>query len=306
MVQKSSQRKVITIGTRGSRLALAQTQGVLRWLKKAFPFQQLAIKIIKTKGDKLLDSPLSKIGAKGLFVKELEQALLGREIDLAVHSLKDLPMEIPDGLTIGAITERLEAGDVLVTRSQKPVTRIKRIGTSSLRRKAQLLHWRPDFEIVDLRGNLDTRIRKLQEAVVDAIVVAAVGLKRLKVGNCEIIPLGWMLPAPGQGALAIECRKNDGEILGMLKKLNHRPTELAVTAERALLMELGGGCQVPIGAYAKIMGNKLQLEGVVADLDGKRTIRAKITGDKNYPTLIGRRLAKILIKKGADKILSII
>ena len=306
----------IIIGTRGSRLALAQSQGVLQELSGLFPEAKFELKVIKTRGDMMIGKPLSKIGGKGLFVKEIEQAMLRGEIDLAVHSLKDLPTEMPKKLTLGAITKREDPRDVLVTSHQSLVTRVKKIGTSSLRRKAQLLAKWPEIEVVDLRGNLDTRIRKLREGIVDAIVVAAAGLKRLKleIGNwtvpagrqeLEIRSLGWMLPAPGQGALVIECRKDDSETLSMLKRLNHRPTELAVTAERALLYHLGGGCLVPIGAYARVKKDKLELEGLVAGLDGREVVRTRLIGDKSHPQELGSRVAEKLKKLGAMRLLMI-
>ncbi|MBI5700494.1 hydroxymethylbilane synthase [Candidatus Saganbacteria bacterium] len=301
--------KKISIGTRGSRLAIAQSSIVADELSKKFKYIKFELKIIKTKGDMILNVPLSKIGGKGLFVKEIEQALLKHKIDLAVHSLKDLPTDTPKKLMIAAVTKREDPRDVIISRGTGQGARIKKIGTSSLRRKAQLLAKWPDLDVVDIRGNLDTRIRKMDELGLDAIVVAYAGIKRLKleVGSWKFriakIPFSWMLPASGQGAVAIECRSDDEETIGLLKKLNHPLTEITTRAERALLFALGGGCQVPIGAFAVVRGNKIILDGVVAKTDGKKVIRAKLSGPKNDPEKIGTRLAAKLIKMGANKIL---
>ncbi|MBI5399664.1 hydroxymethylbilane synthase [Candidatus Saganbacteria bacterium] len=324
MAKKFPQK--IVIGSRGSRLALTQTLSVVADLEKRFPNYAFKVKIIKTKGDKIVDAPLTKINDKGFFTKELEAALLRRKIDFAVHSIKDLPVGQPPGLVIGAITKREEARDVLLKRTKIKLGQGAKVGTSSLRRQAQLKAWHSDWQITDLRGNLDTRLRKLREGMYDAIVVAMAGLNRLKleIRNCPPeapacrtgrdaplaqklditkIPFSLMLPAPGQGALAIECRQSDNRALAMLKTLNHWPTELAVTAERALLFYLGGGCQVPIGALAKIRGKKMKLKGIVADISGRRAIRGALADDKDQPDKLGQRLAKKLIKLGAKGIL---
>ncbi len=268
----------------------------------------------------MIGKPLALIGGKGLFVKEIEQAMLRGEIDLAVHSLKDLPTEMPKRLVIGAIPKREDPQDVLIVTSRESrVASRMRIGTSSLRRKAQLLAKWPGVEVVDLRGNLDTRIRKLKEENMDAIVVAMAGVNRLSAGggsafggkvesrtlNVEIRKLNWMIPAPGQGSLAIECRKDDTAILAMLAKLNHRPTQLAVTAERALLFHLGGGCLVPIGARAVIRGRKMKLEGIVAEINGRKVVRGVGYGVCGEPETIGKKLAKRLLKMGAARILAL-
>jgi hydroxymethylbilane synthase len=219
-----------------------------------------------------------------------------------VHSLKDLPTEFPKGLKIGAVTEREDPHDILVTRSPLPVTSILRVGTSSLRRKSQLLAKWPRLQIVALRGNLDTRLGKLNDGKLDAIVVAAAGLNRLKI-EIRRTPLNWMLPAPGQGAVAIEVRAGDRNVARLVAALNHPATERATTAERSLLTALGGGCLVPIGALAREKGKTLVLEGIVASEDGCRSVRAKLSGDKRYPARLGRQLAAILIKMGAKEIL---
>lgn len=300
--------KKIVIGTRGSRLAIAQSNEIKAQLSKKFKNIEFELKIIKTKGDMILNAPLSKIGGKGLFVKEIEQALLRKKIDLAVHSLKDLPTDTPKKLMIAATTKREDPRDVVIGKGigKKRI----RIGTSSLRRKAQLLAKWPNLEVVEIRGNLDTRIRKMEEIGLDAIVVARAGINRLGLGTGDRglritkLPFSWMLPAPGQGTIAIECRRDDEETIAMLKKLNHPLTEITTRAERALLFALGGGCQVPIGAFAVVKGNNIILDGVVAKTDGKKVIRAKLSGPKNDPEKIGARLAAKLVKMGAREILN--
>ena len=298
-------RTKIIIGSRGSKLALTQSQDVLHGLAKNCPEIKFDLKIIKTRGDKLQDVALAKIGSKGFFTKELEEALLAKEIDVAVHSLKDLPVESPQGLAIGAITKRVDARDILA-RNKSKLEPGDTIGTSSLRRQAQLRAWGKDFRIADLRGNLDTRLRKLKEGQFAAIVIALAGLKRLQIETAyEILPIEMMMPAPGQGALAVQVRAGDDFVVDIVSKLNDQATALAVIAERALLLSLGGGCQVPVGAYATINENILALKGLVISLDGKKKVAGEIREalTKRSAESIGQALAKNLLARGAGEIL---
>jgi len=299
----------LIIGTRGSELALWQTNFVRDLLKKHFPDLEIEIKIIKTKGDKILDVPLAKIGDKGLFTKELENQLLENQIDIAVHSLKDLETEIDERLTIGAITKRHNVNDVLIART-KNLTLGKlnvnaKIGTGSLRRKAQLLHFNPNFQIFDLRGNVPTRIQKFLESDWDAIILARAGVERLGLQKhiSSIIPKSLILPAVGQGALAVECRKDDKDILRLLSKINHRKTEIETRAERSFLRTLEGGCQVPIACFARIEKNVLTIEGKILSLDGSLCFHHKISGSLKNPEKIGEKLANQLLKAGAKEII---
>ncbi len=253
-------KKTITIGTRKSLLALWQSNYIKSCLEKEYPDCEVRLQKIVTKGDKILDVPLSKIGGKGLFTKEIETALLDGEVDLAVHSLKDMPTKLPDGLCLTAITERAVVGDAFVsnkynTFAEMPAGAV--LGTSSLRRKAQLLAKRPDLDIRDLRGNVDTRLHKLDEGQYDAIILAAAGLTRLGYGDRikETLPCDFCIPAVGQGALAIECRTDNTEVRAMLEFLNHPATKSCTDAERAFLGLVEGGCQVPIGVHADVMEN---------------------------------------------------
>jgi hydroxymethylbilane synthase len=251
---------------------------------------------------------LAKVGGKGLFVKEIEEALLRKDIDLAVHSMKDLPAELPTGLTIICIPEREDPRDALLTRDGKNLDALPlgaRVGTSSLRRQSQLLHVRPDLQIEMLRGNVDTRLRKLQENQFDAIVLAASGLRRLgwDAHITECLPLNVSLPAIGQGALGIEGREDDGFVRDLVAKLEHQPTRVTVTAERALLKRLDGGCQVPIAGHAVLQGECLTLEGLVASLDGKRYVRCSLDGSTSEAEVIGTKVAEELLDRGAQPIL---
>ncbi len=248
------------------------------------------------------------MGGKGLFTKELEEALLDRRIDLAVHSLKDLPTGLPKGLCIGAVLEREDVRDALISKGNRlleQLPRNARIGTSSLRRQAQLLHYCPSFQLVSLRGNLDTRIRKLETEGFDAIIVAAAGVHRLGFSQqiTQYLPLEVSLPAVGQGALAIEIREDDLELKSYLAKLEHPPTRQAVVAERALLHRLEGGCQVPLGAYASVSGDRLSLQGMVSKVDGSLLLRDRVEGEINQAEALGVQLAENLIKQGANDIL---
>lgn len=301
-------RSTLVIGTRGSQLAIWQAEWVQAQLKQMAPDLSVVLKRIQTSGDKIQDVPLAKVGGKGLFVKEIEEALLRKDIDLAVHSMKDLPAELPTGLTIICIPEREDPRDALLTRDGKNLDALPlgaRVGTSSLRRQSQLLHVRPDLQIEMLRGNVDTRLRKLQENEFDAIVLAASGLRRLgwDAHITECLPLNVSLPAIGQGALGIEGREDDGFVRDLVAKLEHQPTRVTVTAERALLRRLEGGCQVPIAGHAVLQGESLTLEGLVASLDGKRYVRYSLDGSMSKAESIGTKVAEELLDRGAQPIL---
>ena len=299
--------KKIRIGTRYSLLAMWQAEWVKNQLTKFYPHLQFELVSMKTKGDKILDVPLSKIGDKGLFTKELEQGLLSDELDMAVHSLKDMPTQLPMGLTISTFCEREEPRDVFLSKNgvsldDLPIGSI--IGTSSLRRKSQLKHYRPDFIFVDLRGNLQTRWMKLTESNMAGIVLAAAGVKRLGWEDriTQILPENMMLPAVGQGSIAIEIVEQRTDIQELLAPLNHLATEQAVRAERALMRKLEGGCQVPIGAFAQVVRGEITLHGMVASLDGVRLIRAEATGTD--PEAVGVEVAEQLVELGALTILA--
>ena len=301
-------RSTLVIGTRGSQLALWQAEWVQGQLKNLAPDLSVVLKRIQTSGDKIQDVPLAKVGGKGLFVKEIEEALLRKDIDLAVHSMKDLPAVLPNGLTIICIPEREDPRDALLTRDGKNLDALPlgaQVGTSSLRRQAQLLHARTDLQIEMLRGNVDTRLRKLQENQFDAIVLAASGLKRLgwETHISECLPLDVSLPAIGQGALGIEGREDDGFVRDLVARLEHYPTRITVMAERALLKRLEGGCQVPIAGHAVLQGENLTLDGLVASLDGKRYVRCSLSGSLSEAESIGTHVAEELLGRGAQPIL---
>jgi len=301
-------KKILNIGTRASKLALWQANWVKSALIQAYPQQNIELVTIKTKGDKILDVPLAKVGGKGLFVKEIEQALLDGRIDIAVHSMKDMPSEIPAGLCIGAIPTREDSADVLISKNGLHLSELKHggvIGTSSLRRGAQIRHMRPDIIIVPLRGNVETRLKKLQTENMDAVVLAAAGVKRLNLEHriTEYLDPDIMLPAVGQGALSIEIRQNDPDIQSIIKTLDDPPTRAIVTGERAFLNYLGGSCQVPIAGHGEINRNTFNLTGLVADLDGSRILKATLSGSTDSTETIGIRLAQQLLDQGADKIL---
>jgi hydroxymethylbilane synthase len=294
---------MITIGSRGSQLALWQA----RWVESQLTAlgATCCIEIIRTTGDKVTDVPLAKVGGKGLFTKEIEDALLAGSVDLAVHSLKDMPTELPEGLALQAVPEREDVRDALVGRKLTGLPAGARVGTSSLRRSAQLRYLRPDLVIENIRGNLDTRLRKLDEGQFDAIVLAAAGLRRLGWADriAELLPEDVCCPAVGQGALAIETRDDEGVAALMCRKLNHKSTRLAVTAERALLGSLGGGCQVPIGAHATVADGRLRLRAVVAAPDGSNLIAAVREGASDDAAAIGSGLGQELLANGAREIL---
>jgi len=301
-------KNLLRIGTRGSQLALWQAKWVQKAIEQQWPETATELIIIKTTGDKITDVPLAKVGGKGLFVKEIEEALMDGRIDLAVHSMKDMPAQLPHGLCIGAVPERENPLDALITRKNIPLDMLPggaRVGTSSLRRSSQLLHQRPDLNIEPLRGNLDTRLKKLTSGSLDAIVLATAGLKRLGLDHLitSVLAPETMLPAVGQGALCIESRTNDGPTSQVVTGLDHAATHLAVMAERAFLHRLEGGCQVPIAGFATIENEQLELTGLVAELDGNRLIKAAVSGPCDRAASLGNKLAETLLARGADAIL---
>jgi hydroxymethylbilane synthase len=302
--------RTLTLGTRTSQLARWQTDHVIRQLRATWPDLDCQIKPFTTSGDRILDTPLPEIGGKGLFTEELESALSAGEIDLAVHSLKDLPIDDASGLTIGAILSREDARDVLISREGWTLTALPpaaRVGTSSLRRAAQLLTARPDLTLLPLRGNVDTRIRKAMSGDYDAIVLAAAGVLRLGLGEyiSEYLPFDVMLPAPGQGALAVQCRADDSATRALLAPIDHAPTRAAVTAERAFLNALGGGCSAPVAAYAQSaishQPSAITLTGLVATRDGRRIIH--VSGGGTNPLALGAELAQRALVQGAGELL---
>jgi hydroxymethylbilane synthase len=299
---------ILRIGTRGSKLALAQAQWVRNRISAEYPDLEVELVTVRTKGDRVRDRPLSTIGGKGLFVKEIEEALQRKEIDIAVHSLKDVPAELPDNLHIGAIPAREDPRDVLISKNNASLGELpegSRIGTSSLRRAAQLLHHRPDLEIIPVRGNLDTRIRKLHSLDMHAIIVAAAGLKRMGVTGkiTQVLPADIMLPAIGQGALGLELRLDDQRTGTMLRFLDHYPTRAAVEAERAFLKELKGGCQLPVAAFGRLTDGTLYLDGMVADAAGKKVVRDRVSGPPGEANTLGTTLAYRVLEAGARGIL---
>jgi hydroxymethylbilane synthase len=294
---------MLTVGSRGSQLALWQA----RWIQTRLEIFGLEcrLEIIRTTGDKITGVPLSKIGTKGLFTKEIEEALLDGTIDLAVHSLKDMPTDLPEGLMLAAIPEREDPRDALVGAQLSELAQGARVGTSSLRRAAQLRSIRPDLEIENIRGNVDTRLRKLDEKQYDAIVLASAGLRRLgwDYRITELLDPAVMCPAVGQGALAVETRDDGGQAQEICKRLDHLESRIAVTAERAVLAALGGGCQVPIGAYATVEHDRIQLQAVIVSPDGKEVIGLKASGAAADAAAIGRALGNQLLAEGGRQIL---
>ena len=295
---------LLRLGTRKSKLALWQANFVKEKL------EALGCKVelvpITTTGDKILDAPLAKIGGKGLFVKEIENALLAGEIDLAVHSLKDVPMIIPEGLTLSAITEREEPYDVLISRNGKKLEELPSgavVGTSSLRRQVQIKRRRGDLRVEILRGNVDTRLRKLKEGLYDAIVLAYAGVKRMGFSGEISQILEDFIPAVGQGSLAIETRAEDERVINFVKVLNHEESWLSAVCERAFLRELQGGCQVPIGAYAWMEGDRIRIKGFISDLEGERFLEGYEEGSLQEAEEMGKRLAQRLLREGGEEIL---
>jgi len=298
----------IRIGTRGSKLALTQSE----WIKEQLETHHLGLRVdlikIKTTGDKILDTPLSKIGGKGLFVKEIEEALLERRVDVAVHSMKDVPAELPGDLMLSTFPPRENPSDALIARKGCTLEQLPkgaRVGTSSLRRGAQLLHFRPDLKLVSLRGNVDTRLNKLKSGDLEAIILATAGLNRLGLSGVitQAIPFHQLLPAVGQGVLGLEVRRDDDETIALLDFLDHTDTRTAVTAERAFLKTLEGGCQVPIAGFARMKGETLSFEGLVAELDGSRIYRQTVTGRRDEAKAIGIEAAQALLASGGGDVL---
>jgi hydroxymethylbilane synthase len=301
-------KTIVRIGTRGSDLALWQTEWVVERLRALHPDVDYRITEIRTTGDRVRDRPLFQAGSVGLFVKELEAALLDGEVDLAVHSLKDMPSRVTPGLAIGAVPEREDPRDALVSRWGHTVDALPQgaqVGTSSRRRAAQLLALRPDLEILDIRGNVDTRLRKAEADPYDAIVLAVAGLKRLGKGDriTEILPPEVMLPPAGQGALAVEVRADDERTRALVAPVDHRETRRAVTAERAFMARLGGGCHVPIGAFAVVDQETLWFRGLVSSVDGQTMLRGGCRGPLTRPEDLGAALAEDLLAKGAEELL---
>jgi hydroxymethylbilane synthase len=325
LMKNRAKNNKITIGTRGSKLALWQAEWVKSELQKLYPDLVIEVNKIKTTGDKILDVPLAKIGGKGLFVKEIEEALLKHDADIAVHSMKDVPTEFPEHLHLPVICKREDPRDAFLSRIQKSKFQIPKLkalprgailGTSSLRRSCQLLNIRPDIKIKQLRGNLDTRVRKLDEGQFEAIIVAAAGVKRLRLQKriTEILPVDVSLPAIGQGAIGIECRMDDEFINNLIAPLNHPETSVCVKAERAFLKRLEGGCQVPIAAHAtvklknknskfEIRNSKLLLDGLVGSISGDRIIKGHIEGSTDEAESLGIQLAEDVLSRGAKEIL---
>ena len=296
--------KHLRIGTRKSKLALWQANYVKERLESRGYSVELVL--ITTTGDKILDAPLAKIGGKGLFVKEIEEALLRGDIDLAVHSLKDVPMVLPEGLILGAITEREEPFDVLISRDGRRLQELPegaKVGTSSLRRQVQIKRKRPDLRVETLRGNVDTRLRKLEEGLYDAIVLAYAGVKRMGFEERVSQVLEDFIPAVGQGSLAIEIRQEDQRVYEAIAFLDHRESRIRAECERAFLRELQGGCQVPIGAYAWLEGEKLKLKAFISDLEGRRFLEGVEEGDLHQAEQIGKKLARRLLEEGGKAIL---
>ena len=314
-------KKKLIVGTRSSQLALWQADFVIGELRKRYPDLAIEKRLMTTKGDKILNAPLAKIGGKGLFTKELETAMLAGEIDIAVHSLKDMPVVVPEGLVITAVTERADAGDALVSQrygSFGALPEGAKVGTSSLRRRAQLLHARPDLQIVDLRGNVNTRLRKLEEENFDGIILACAGLKRLGFGGRirQVLPQSLCLPAVGQGALAIESRIDDRETRELLSFLDDGITRACTAAERGFLATVEGGCQVPVGVYAQPVDNAdiledahtgkaeaSRVEAVIASLDGRKLFRDSVEGAADEAENLGISLANKLLDMGGREIL---
>ena len=299
----------VIIGTRGSDLALWQAEFVRKSLQTEFPDVEFETKIIRTTGDDVLDVSLSKIGDKGLFTRQIEAQLLSRDIDLAVHSLKDLQTEQPEGLVIGAVCKRERPNDVLISRDDKSLDELPhgaKVATGSLRRRSQLLAYRPDLQIVEIRGNVPTRFRKFDESDLDAMILAYAGVERLGLGDrvSQLIPTDVLIPAVGQGAVAIEIREGDGDMAAVVSRLDDITTRKCITAERAFLQRLEGGCQVPIGGYGTLEDEVLTLNGFVGALDGKKVFRETRQAPADEPAQLGLGLAEELIAAGADAVLS--
>jgi hydroxymethylbilane synthase len=302
-------KQTLRIGSRGSKLALWQAGFIESLISSKFPDLKTEKHIIKTTGDRELDSPLSVIGGKGVFVKEIEESLLKHKIDIAVHSLKDLPTVQPDGLKIGAVSKRHDPRDAVVSNGSLKLAQLKegsRVGTGSLRRQAQILHHFPDLKIAPIRGNVDTRIRKLKSGGFDAIVLAVAGLERLDLAGelTEICPIDFLIPAPGQGILAVECREKDDDSNEILSEINHIGTGIAASAERSFLLRIGGDCNLPAGCYASIKEESLSLLGFLASPDGADLVRKEIQGLLGDHKSLGIELAENILSDGGNKIIS--
>ncbi len=310
LMRRLTLAELIRIGTRKSKLALAQTGWIAARLKELWPGLEVELVKITTRGDKILDVPLAKVGGKGLFVKEIEQALLENKVDIAVHSLKDVPSEVPEGLEVTVFPEREDPRDAVISADGRALSELpenSRVGTSSLRRMAQIRANWPHLNVVSLRGNLDTRLNKLDSGQFDCILLAAAGLNRLGLSGriTGFLEPDRMLPAIGQGALGIELRSDDEQTKKILAPLHHEPTSLCVRAERALLIRLEGGCQVPIGGYCTMDDSGiLTLRGLVADEQGKRVIKITRKGDASHPETLGRNLGTELLDAGGREILN--
>ena len=306
--EQPKKTEALRIGTRGSALAIWQAEHVASRIAELEGAPPVELVRIRTEGDRVQDVALSKLPGKAFFTRELEQAILDGRVDLAVHSLKDLETRMPPGLEIGAVLERGDPGDVLVARSGIRLSSLPEravIGTSSLRRRAFMLRWRPDLDVQDLRGNVPTRIRKLDDGGYDAIVLAAAGIQRLGLEDrvTDELPDSVLLPAVAQGAIAVQVREGDERVGRCIRPLDHAATRAATTAERALLRRVEGGCQVPLGAHAKVIGDELQLSAAVADLDGSRSVAGERVGSLQDPAAAGDALAEDLLDRGAAEIL---
>lgn len=307
--KKRKMKQAFRIGTRGSKLALWQADYIKNHLLDKFPELKIEIEIIKTTGDTLLNSPLSEIGGKGVFVKEIEEALMSGEIDIAVHSMKDVPTVLPEGLQIGAVVSRHDPRDAFISKNGdllKELPADARVGTGSLRRASQLLHHLPEIKIIPIRGNVDTRLRKLKDAdECDAIVLAVAGLQRMGLADeiTEIIPTDIMLPSPGQGIIAIESRSIDKNTSEIIMEINHVETEILAISERAFLFRLGGDCNVPVGCNAVLDENILEVTGVISSLDGKKIIRKNLRGPSSDARKLGEKLADMVLEDGGCEIL---
>lgn len=297
------------MGSRGSALALRQTGSVLGELSRRFPDRRFRLEQVRTEGDRRPGASLAAIGGQGVFVKELEAALAARQVDLAVHSLKDVPAELGRGLVLAAVGERGDVRDALVSRGRRPLAELpagSRVGTGSLRRAVQVRALRPDLEVVDLRGNVDTRLRKVEEGLVDAAILAVAGLARL--GHleraAEILDTDAMLPAVGQGAVTLEARADDAEVIEIASAVEHRETRLATAAERVFLARLGGGCRLPMAALGVMEGDSLRIRGLIADPEGRRILRGEVSGPASDAEALGAALAERLLSQGAADLIA--
>ena len=301
--------RVIIVGSRGSRLALRQTELVLEEMRHCFPDRRFRVQEVRTTGDRRPDASLAAIGGQGVFVKELETALSARRVDLAVHSLKDVPAELGDRLVLAAVGERADVRDAVVTRGRRPLAELpagSRVGTGSLRRSVQVRALRPDLKIVDLRGNVDTRLRKVEEGQVDAAILAVAGLARLGYMEraAQILDTDAMLPAIGQGAITLEARDDDAKVIEIASALDHRETRLATTAERAFLARMGGGCRLPMAALSVVEGDSLRIRGLIADPEGRRVLHGEIAGAASNAEALGAALGDDLLAQGAAELIA--